>query len=66
MMLMLALVALAYVHPEQLVETDWVAAHAADPAVRIVDMRRTGFADGHVPGAVYVSPDAIRDHRCAL
>jgi thiosulfate/3-mercaptopyruvate sulfurtransferase len=61
MMLMLAFVALAYAHPEQLVDTEWVAAHAADPAVRVVDMRRTGYAEGHVPGAVYLSPDAIRD-----
>jgi thiosulfate/3-mercaptopyruvate sulfurtransferase len=61
MMLMLAFAALTYVHPEQLVDTEWVAAHAADPAVRVVDMRRTGYAEGHVPGAVYLSPDAIRD-----
>ena len=57
----LALLALTYAHPEQLVETDWVAAHAADANVRIVDMRQSGYADGHVPGAVYVSPVAIRD-----
>jgi thiosulfate/3-mercaptopyruvate sulfurtransferase len=61
MMFMLALVALAYVHPEQLVDTAWVAAHANDAAVRIVDMRRTGYPEGHVPGAVYLSPVAIRD-----
>ena len=58
---MLALLAVTYAHPEQLVDTDWVAAHAADANVRIVDMRQTGYADGHVPGAVYVSPVAIRD-----
>ena len=58
---MLAVLALAYAHPEQLVETDWVAAHAADASVRIVDMRQNGYADGHLPGAVYVSPVAIRD-----
>src|SRR5712691_8974353 len=58
---LLALLALAYAHPEQLVETDWVAAHGADANVRIVDMRQNGYADGHVPGAVYVSPVAIRD-----
>src|SRR4029077_9142851 len=40
---------------------DWVAAHAADANVRIVDMRQSGYGDGHVPGAVYVSPVAIRD-----
>jgi thiosulfate/3-mercaptopyruvate sulfurtransferase len=61
MMSLLAVVAMTYVHPEQLVETDWVAAHAADQAVRIVDMRRTGYGDGHVPGAVYLAPEAIRD-----
>src|SRR5262249_53847022 len=58
---MLAVLAMAYVHPEQLVGTEWVAAHAADASVRIVDMRQSGYADGHVPGAVYVSPVAIRD-----
>jgi thiosulfate/3-mercaptopyruvate sulfurtransferase len=57
----IALLALTYAHPEQLVETDWVAAHAADANVRVVDMRQSGYADGHVPGAVYVSPVAIRD-----
>src|SRR5258708_35543408 len=57
----LALLAVTYTHPEQLVETDWVAAPAADAHVRIVDMRQSGYADGHVPGAVYVSPVAIRD-----
>lgn len=61
MLLMLALIAMAYAHPEQLVETDWVAAHAADRNVRIVDMRQSGYDAGHVPGAVYLSPVAIRD-----
>ena len=58
---MLALLAAAYAHPEQLVETDWVAAHATDANVRVVDMRQNGYAAGHVPGAVYLSPVAIRD-----
>jgi thiosulfate/3-mercaptopyruvate sulfurtransferase len=61
MLAILAVLAVTYAHPEQLVETDWVAAHAADANVRVVDMRQTGYADGHVPGAVYVSPVAIRD-----
>src|SRR5256885_17219028 len=61
MLLMLAVVAAAYAHPEQLVETDWVAGHAADANVRIVDIRQSGYPDGHVPGAVYLSPVAIRD-----
>jgi len=58
---MLTLLAAAYVHPEQLVDTEWVAAHAADANVRIVDMRQSGYAEGHVPGAVPLSPVAIRD-----
>jgi thiosulfate/3-mercaptopyruvate sulfurtransferase len=59
--LLLAL-AVAYAHPEQLVETDWVAAHAGDANVRVVDMRMgaTAYPAGHVPGAVYLSPVAIR------
>ena len=47
-----AVFALAYVHPKQLVETEWVAAHAKDSGIRIVDMRQNGYAAGHVPGAV--------------
>jgi len=61
MISILAVLAVAYAHPEQLVETDWVAAHLADANVRVVDMRQSGFGDGHVPGAVYLSPVAIRD-----
>jgi len=61
MLAFLALLAVAYAHPDQLVDTDWVAAHAGDANVRIVDMRQGGYAAGHVPGAVYVSPVAIRD-----
>src|SRR5438874_6604505 len=61
MLSMLVVLAVAYAHPEQLVETDWVAAHAADAGVRIVDMRQSGYAAGHVPGAVHLSPVAIRD-----
>src|SRR3954471_3558656 len=61
MLAMFAILAMTYAHPDQLVDTDWVAAHAADPGVRIVDMRQTGYADGHVPGAVALSPVAIRD-----
>jgi len=58
---MLVVLAATYAHPEQLVETDWVAAHASDAAVRIVDMRQNGYAAGHVPGAVHLAPTAIRD-----
>jgi thiosulfate/3-mercaptopyruvate sulfurtransferase len=61
MLPILAMLAMTYAHPDQLVETDWVAAHAADANVRIVDMRQTGYAEGHIPRASYLSPVAIRD-----
>src|SRR5258706_5748591 len=58
----LAVLAVTYAHPEQLVETDWVAAHARDANVRVVDMRIAWArsAGGHVPAAVSLSPVAIR------
>src|SRR3954454_1084467 len=61
LLLLTALAAAAYAHPEQLVETEWVLAHGADANVRIVDMRQSGYPEAHVPGAVYLSPVAIRD-----
>jgi thiosulfate/3-mercaptopyruvate sulfurtransferase len=65
MLQVLAMLAIAYTHPEQLVDTDWLAAHAADPGIRIVDMRQSGYEAGHVPGAVPLSPVAIRDAHAA-
>lgn len=59
------LAAITYAHPEQLVDTDWVAQHGSDANVRIVDMRQSGYGEGHVPGAVYLSPVAIRDAKAA-
>lgn len=53
--------AVGYAHPEQLVDTNWVAAHANDPNIRIVDVRRSGFEQGHVPEAVWLDPESIRD-----
>ena len=43
-----------YAHPETLVSTDWVAAHATDPNVRIVevDVDTKAYDEGHVPGAI--------------
>src|SRR3954471_18431455 len=61
MLLLVILQAALYAHPEQLVDTAWVAAHAADADVRIVDMRQAGYGEAHVPGAVYLSPVAVRD-----
>lgn len=64
MIVLLATLALsAYVHPELLVETDWLAAHLNDPNLRIVDMRVRGYDEGHIPNAVHLRNDEIRDPR---
>ncbi|HUL15257.1 MAG TPA: sulfurtransferase [Terriglobales bacterium] len=43
-----------YAHPEVLVTTDWLAAHAKDPGIRVVevDVDTTAYDQGHVDGAV--------------
>jgi thiosulfate/3-mercaptopyruvate sulfurtransferase len=43
-----------YVHPEVLVDTEWVAAHLSDPGVRLVevDVDTTSYDSGHIPGTV--------------
>src|SRR5438128_6499416 len=43
-----------YVHPEVLVSTDWVAQHAKDSNVRVVevDVDVSAYNEGHVPGAI--------------
>lgn len=43
-----------YVHPEVLVDADWVQAHLHDPNVRLVevDVNTKSYNEGHIPGAV--------------
>jgi thiosulfate/3-mercaptopyruvate sulfurtransferase len=43
-----------YVHPEVLVDADWVEAHLHDPKVRLieVDVDTAAYEQGHIPGAV--------------
>jgi thiosulfate/3-mercaptopyruvate sulfurtransferase len=43
-----------YAKPETLVTTDWVAAHAGDPAIVLAEANEDPllYEDGHVPGAV--------------
>ncbi|MGO9260023.1 MAG: sulfurtransferase [Bryobacteraceae bacterium] len=43
-----------YAHPEALVTTEWVAQHAGDPHVRVVevDVDTHAYNEGHVPGAI--------------
>ncbi len=61
MMLVLALAITTYAHPDMLVDADWLASHLTDANVRIVDMRMQGYDAGHIPGAVQLRNDAIRD-----
>ncbi len=43
-----------YIHPEALVDAEWVQAHLADSTVRLieVDVDTTAYEQGHIPGAV--------------
>ena len=43
-----------YAHPETVVSTDWVAKHANDPSVRVVevDVDTKAYDEGHIPGAI--------------
>jgi thiosulfate/3-mercaptopyruvate sulfurtransferase len=49
-----------YARPELLVDTAWLESHLRDADIRIVDLRVRGYADGHVPGAVWLDNNAIR------
>lgn len=45
-----------YVHPDKVVSTQWVADHASDPNVRIVESNEDVllYTRGHIPGAVHI------------
>jgi thiosulfate/3-mercaptopyruvate sulfurtransferase len=57
----LVFAAVLYAHPEQLVDSAWLAAHAADANVRVLDLRRSGYEGGHIPEALWLDPESIRD-----
>ena len=58
-----------YAHPEALVSTEWLAAHLADPQVRVLDSSfkqpgvtptaRQDYDAGHIPGAVFFDIDDV-------
>lgn len=62
---------MAYVHPESLVSTEWLAKHLAAPDLRVVDATwylpaqqkdgRTEYEARHIPGAVFFDIDEIAD-----
>jgi thiosulfate/3-mercaptopyruvate sulfurtransferase len=50
-----------YARPELLVDTAWLAQHLTDRDIRIVDLRPRGYADGHIPEAVWLDNNWIRN-----
>ncbi|HKX09516.1 MAG TPA: 3-mercaptopyruvate sulfurtransferase [Stellaceae bacterium] len=67
---------MAYVHPDSLVSTEWLAAHLDDPAVRVVDgsfkmpgvapTAREDYAKRHIVGAPFFDIDEIADRSSSL
>ena len=53
--------ATGYARPELLVDTAWLAQHLTDTNVRIVDLRPRGYGDGHIPEAVWLDNNWIRN-----
>jgi thiosulfate/3-mercaptopyruvate sulfurtransferase len=54
-----------YARPELLVETAWLASHSSDAGIRVVDLRPRGYEEGHVPGAVWLDNNWIRNPKAA-
>jgi thiosulfate/3-mercaptopyruvate sulfurtransferase len=50
-----------FARPDIVVDGAWLAANLTAPNVRVVDMRPRGYAEGHVPGAVWLDNNAIRN-----
>src|SRR5262245_17742062 len=53
--------ACGYARPELLVDPAWLAQHLNDRNIRIVDLRPRGYADGHIPEAVWLDNNWIRN-----
>jgi thiosulfate/3-mercaptopyruvate sulfurtransferase len=52
----------AYANPHLLVDTGWLAEHAEDEGVRVLDVReRDAYAKGHLPGALNLPRSATFD-----
>ena len=53
--------AAGYARPDLLVDTAWLAQHLTDSNIRIVDLRPRGYGDGHIPEAVWLDNNWIRN-----
>ncbi|MBY0495906.1 MAG: sulfurtransferase [Cyanobacteria bacterium] len=51
----------AYARPELLVDSAWLSQHLNDANIRIVDLRPRGYGDGHIPEAVWLDNNWIRN-----
>src|SRR5689334_22453305 len=68
--------AMPYARPDSLVSTEWLAAHLADPQVRVLDSSykqpgvmptaRQDYDAGHIPGAVFFDIDDVAEPGTAL
>lgn len=54
--------AASFARPDLVVSTDWLAQHLTDPGIRVVALttNRDIYLKGHIPGAVFLSNDALR------
>ena len=51
-----------FANPDLLIETDWLAEHAGDGSVRIVDARAAeAYQAGHIPGAIHIAREDTYD-----
>ncbi len=67
---------MSYARPEALVSTEWLAAHLADPHVRVLDSSykqpgitptaRADYDAGHIPGAVFFDIDDVAEPGTSL
>ena len=52
---------ITFARPELLVDVTWLAANLTARDLRIVDLRPRGYAEGHIPGAVWLDNNDIRN-----
>ena len=67
---------MSYARPEALVGTEWLAAHLADPHLRVLDSSykqpgitptaRADYDAGHIPGAVFFDIDDVAEPGTSL